>query len=188
MNDAVVLLRDIAGDAAQKAADNVNPSEDALANLDQPAEPNTWHDKPDLSGASIKQQIQSRLPIGKEDLKEVAGDASAAAHPAGSRDPAATADLAASQQQQAGSTSVDPMSGAQTAANNLQKKVSDGTPEERKQQLREYRERTNDYFKKKLPKDRRDQLVYRLKKMVVEIQGHRDCKTATTPARTGATY
>jgi len=30
-------------------------------------------------------------------------------------------------------------------------------------------------MKEKLPKERREQGIYRLKKMVVEIQGHQDC-------------
>lgn len=43
MSDATVLLRDIAGDAATKAATKVNPDDEKLAQIDQPAEDNTWH-------------------------------------------------------------------------------------------------------------------------------------------------
>ena len=53
MNDATVLLRDIAGDAATKAATKINPSEEQLAQLDKPAEDNTWHEKPDFNQMKI---------------------------------------------------------------------------------------------------------------------------------------
>lgn len=175
MNDAVILLRDIAGDAASNAAGKINPSDEQLATIDHAAEDNTWHEKPDLSGANIKSQIQSALPIGKKELDEAAGDAAQAAHPSGSRDPAAVADAAA-QDQQAGTSQVNGVAGAKAGAKTLQQRISEGTPEEQKQKLREYRERTNEYFKNKMPKERREQIIYRLKKMVVEIQGHRDCK------------
>ena len=73
MNDAVLLMRDIAGDAAQKAASNVKPSEEQLAQIDQPAEDNTWHEKPDIAG--MKSQLQSKMPLSKKDVKESAQDA-----------------------------------------------------------------------------------------------------------------
>lgn len=43
VSDATVLLRDMAGDAATKAATKVNPDDEKLAQIDQPAEDNTWH-------------------------------------------------------------------------------------------------------------------------------------------------
>lgn len=176
LSDASTLLRDIAGDAAQKTANKVNPSEDQLANIDEPAPENTWHETPDLSKGNIKSQLKSNLPIGKKDLKDAAGDATATAHPSGSRDPAAAADLAAQDQQTGQSSGVDAKSGAKAGASSLKNKVSGGMDEDRKQQAREYRDRTNKYFKDKFPKERKDQLVYRMKKMVVEIQGHADCR------------
>ena len=41
-----MLIRDIAADASQKAANQVRPSEEKLAQIDEPAEENTWHEKP----------------------------------------------------------------------------------------------------------------------------------------------
>lgn len=171
MNDASVLLRDIAGDAAQKTADRVNPSEDALSQIDKPAEDGTWHEAPDLSKEKIKEQIQAKVPIGKKDVDKAAGDVSEAA--TGSRDPENAADRAARDAQE-GTGATDPKAGAKQAAQNLKENI----PEDQKQKAREYREKTNEYFKKKMPQERRDQVVYRLKKMVVEIQGHQDCKTS----------
>ncbi|KAK4505696.1 hypothetical protein PRZ48_003661 [Zasmidium cellare] len=175
LSDAVVLLRDIAGDAAQKAASKVNPDDEALAQIDHPAEDNTWHDAPDLSKENIKKQIQSQVPIGKKDVQDAAGDASGAA--AGSRDPADAANLAAQDQQQ-GTARTDPASGAIAGAGTLKDRVSQNTDEDQKQKAREYRERTREYFKNKVPKERREQVIFRLKKMIVEIQGHEDYQQA----------
>ncbi|KYG40630.1 hypothetical protein M433DRAFT_160147 [Acidomyces richmondensis BFW] len=178
LSDASILLRDIAGDAATKAASKVKPSEEELAQIDQHAEDNTWHEAPDLSKESLRNKIQSRLPIGKKDVQDATATATQAADPAGSSDPAAVAAKAAQDQQTGGQTGVDAVGGVKAGAGNLKQKISDNTPEERKQQLREYRERTRNYFKGKMPKDRRDQLILRLKKMVVEIQGHQDYNQA----------
>ncbi|KAK5119027.1 hypothetical protein LTR62_000238 [Meristemomyces frigidus] len=180
LSDATVLLRDIAGDAAQKAANKVNPGEEELNKLDEPAPDNTWHEKPDLSTGNLRQQVQQKLPIGKKDLQDAAGDASQTAHPSGERDPRAVGDRAMADQQNAGAgnTSVDAQGGLKAGAQNLKDKISNNTDEDSKQRAREYRERTNNYFKEKLPKDRREQIIYRLKKMVVEIQGHSDYQQA----------
>jgi len=179
LSDATVLIRDIAGDAATKAADKVNPSEDQLKQIDEPAEPNTWHDAPTKDG--LKQQVKEAVPFSKKDVDDVVGDASQGAHPSGSRDPQAVAEQGR-QDAQAGSQSVDPQAGAQNAknavANKLDEKVDDDTKEDAKETAREYRERTKNYFKGKFPKDRREQTVYRLKKMIVEIQGHSDYQQA----------
>jgi len=178
LSDAVVLFRDIAGDAATKAASKVNPSEDALNQLDQPAEDNTWHDAPDLSKDSIKKQIQSQVPIGKKDAQQAVGDAAQAAHPAGSRDPADAAAVAAQEQRDGQPKGVDAATGAQAGAKTAKERISENMDEDQKQRMREYRERTREYFKGKMPKERREQLIFRLKKMIVEIQGHQDYQQA----------
>lgn len=175
LSDASILLRDIAGDAAQKSANKVNPSDEKLSQIDRPAEDNVWHEAPDLSKDNLKSQVQSRVPIGKKDAEEAARDATQTAHPEGSRDPADAAALAAKDQRQ-GTSSTDPKSGAEVGAKNLKDKASANMKEDDKEKLKEYRERTQEYFKGKMPKERREQLIWRLKKMVVEIQGHSDCR------------
>ncbi|KAF1819987.1 uncharacterized protein K489DRAFT_383542 [Dissoconium aciculare CBS 342.82] len=177
LSDASVLIRDIAGDAAVNTANVVKPNEDQLATLDKPAEDNTWHDAPDLSKEKIANQIKAALPIGKKDVDQAVGDASAAAHPDGSRDPNAVAEQA-QKDAKAGGQSVDPVAGAKAAKDTLLSKVDDDKVEEAKQNAREYREKTREYFKGKFPKDRREQTIYRLKKMIVEIQGHSDYRQA----------
>lgn len=41
---------------------------------------------------------------------------------------------------------------------------------------KEYSDKTKNYVSEKIPKERREQTVWRLKKMIMEIQGHADCK------------
>jgi hypothetical protein len=40
-----------------------------------------------------------------------------------------------------------------------------------------YSDKTKKYLSEKIPKERREQTVWRLKKMIIEIQGHADCKS-----------
>lgn len=148
----------MAGDAAQKAATKVNPSDDDLAQIDAPAEDHTWHDKPNYG--ELKSNIQNKMPIKKQDAKEAAQDAANKAQADANQEPLA---------------SDASKSGAKTGAKNLQANLSSRFDDDQKEKLRQYRERTNNYFKEKVPKERRDQAIYRLKKMIVEIQTHQDC-------------
>lgn len=179
VSDASILLRDIAGDAAQKAANKVNPSEDQLNQIDQPAEDNTWHDKPDVQG--YKQKIQDRLPSkeqAKKEAKEAGGDISQSSHPQGVRDPAHPDAPSYESQQAAGENqdrNASAKQGAQAGKENVKNKIGGRFTDDEKQRMKEYRERTNNYFKNKVPKERREQLIFRLKKMVVEVQTHQDC-------------
>ena len=77
---------------------------------------------------------------------------------------------------------VDARAGAGTAAGNLQDKASANLPQETKDKAQAATDKANDlqgrtknYLGTKMPKERREQSIYRLKKMIVEIQGHSDC-------------
>ena len=184
MSDASVLLRDIAGDAAQKTATKINPSEDRLNQIDEPAADNTWHDVPDLSPANLKAQARDQYnkqkPLSRNDLQNAAGDATQAAHPGDSRDPADAAALEADARNQGTASGMDPQAGANNALGNLRGTASQNVPDETKDRARDTKNRTADYMKNKLPKERREQTVFRLKKMIVEIQSHSDCKPMCT--------
>jgi hypothetical protein len=69
--------------------------------------------------------------------------------------------------------------GARAGIDQLKSKVSENVPDETKDRAREIRDnaaqRSKDYLKKKMPQERRDRTVWRLRKMVAEIQGHEDC-------------
>jgi hypothetical protein len=181
VNDATILIRDIAGDAAQKAATKVNPTDEQLGQIDQPADDNTWHDVPDMSTGSIKQQLKNtyskNAPVDRGDLQDAAGDATQAAHPSDSRDPADAAALANQDQQQGTNSGLDAQSGVQTGAATLRQRASENIPDDKKDKARQTRERTKNYLGSKMPQERREQTIWRLKKLVVEIQGHPDCKS-----------
>ncbi|KAG8530372.1 uncharacterized protein KY384_004874 [Bacidia gigantensis] len=159
LQDATILVRDIAGDAASNAASRIKPGEDQLNQIDHPAEENTWHDVPDLSAGSLKTQAKDQYnknkPFNKADAQNATNNA------------ATTAD----QQQDAGA-------GAQTAVGNLTNTASQNIPQEQKDKAKEFQSRTKGYLGDKLPKERREQTIYRLKKMVVEIQSHSDYQQA----------
>ena len=180
MSDVSILLRDIAGDAAQNAANRVNPSQDQLSQIDQPADDNTWHDTPDFSREKLRNQVKNQYnkqkPFSRDDAKNAVGDATQNAHPSGSRDPADAAQLAQQDQQHGSDSGLDPRSGAAAGAQNLRDKASQNIPQETQDRAKNATNRSKDYLKNKLPQERRDQTIYRLKKMVVEIQGHQDCK------------
>jgi len=174
LSDASTLLRDIAGDAAMNTANKVKPSEDELNQIDQPADDNVWHENPDLSKGNLQNQFKQKLPIGKKDAKQAAGDVSQAAHPEGSRDPRDTAQLGAHEQQTGEQTGINAQQGLEQA----KQSVSQNIPEEDKDKARARRDQLNNYLKGKMPEERREQTIWRLKKMVVEVQGHQDYQRA----------
>jgi len=178
VSDASVLFRDIASDAAQKTATKIGPSEDELNQIDKPAEPNTWHEAPDMSRGNMKNTLKDKMPVGSKEMKKAAGDAAQAANPDGSRDPNAAAERTARDQREGTSSGVDHAAGAKAGLQSAKEQISAGMDDETKDQARERKDRTKDYLKDKVPEERRDQTINRLKKMVVEIQGHQDYQQA----------
>ncbi|KAI0402655.1 hypothetical protein F4802DRAFT_348466 [Xylaria palmicola] len=165
LNDATILIRDMAGDAATNAATRVRPSEDKLNQLDMPADDNTWHDAPNLSKDNVRAQLQSVYK------SSPAADARDAANTTieGARRPDGT---------------MNPQAGVQTGTNVVSEKVdaniSDDDRQAAKNTAAEYRRRAREYLNKKVPQERRDQTVWRLKKMVLECQQHPDYQQAIT--------
>ncbi|TDZ29133.1 Uncharacterized protein C8035_v004525 [Colletotrichum spinosum] len=179
LKDATVLLRDMAGDAATEAAQRVRPSGEALDQLDRPAEDNTWHDAPDFSKDNFKKQAQGLYKGNpSEDARAVIDAGTKNAHPQGSQNPQDLAATAARDQQQGTNSGVDAQSGINAARNVVEKKINqnvdDETREEARKRKEEYRRRTKDYFNKKVPQERKEQTIWRLKKMVLECQQHPD--------------
>ncbi|KAL8998295.1 MAG: hypothetical protein Q9169_002609 [Polycauliona sp. 2 TL-2023] len=164
LSDATILLRDIAGDAAQNAANRVNPSQDQLSQIDQAADDNTWHDVPDLSRDNLRNQAKNTYnknkPLSRADVQNVAGGAADQSQTGEGVDP----DVARQQ-------------GAQ-GLSQLRDQASANVPDETKDQAKNFRDRTTNYAKEKLPKERRDQSIFRLKKMIVEVQSHQDYQQA----------
>lgn len=183
LKDASILLRDIAGDAASNAANRVRPDQDDLARIDAPAQDNVWHDTPDLSKDTMKQQFQSVYKGNpKEDIKDAANAGVSTAHPTGSTDARGLAETAAHDQRTGGASGINATAGASNAINTglqrLDDNIDDETKDKARQKKEEYRVRTKEYLKKKMPEERRDQVIWRLKKMVLECQQHPDYQQA----------
>ncbi|KAL8638019.1 MAG: hypothetical protein Q9228_004787 [Teloschistes exilis] len=161
LSDATILIRDIAGDAAQNAANRVNPSQDQLSQIDQAADDNTWHDVPDMSRDNLRNQAKgaynTNKPFSRGDVKDTASNT-----------------LNQNQTQDG----VDPNAAAAQGQNELRQQASANIPDETKDRAKEFRDRSKNYAASKLPKERRDQSIYRMKKMIVEIQGHQDYQQA----------
>lgn len=148
VSDASLLIRDMAGDAAANAATKVKPSEEKLNQLDMPADDNTWHEAPNLSKDNIRSQLQS---VYKSNPSADARDA-ANTTIEGARQPDGTLDPQAGFQAGTGAVS------QQIDAN-----VSDEDRETAKKAAAEYRRRAREYLNRKVPQERREATVWRLK-------------------------
>lgn len=163
MSDATVLLRDIAGDAATNAATKVRPGDEKLAQIDRAADDNTWHEAPNFSKDNLKKQLQNSYK---------------------GNDPAQDASVVAENAAQTTQATGDTYSGLDAAKQTTQERT--GLTEEDKEKAKqaskrkteEYRARTQEYLRKKMPRERRDQTIWRLKKMVIECQQHPDYQEA----------
>ncbi|KAE8383585.1 hypothetical protein BDV26DRAFT_251261 [Aspergillus bertholletiae] len=165
LNDAWILVRDIAADASQKAANQVRPSEEQLAQVDEPAEDNTWYEKPDFS--KHKERFTSRFRKNRATAEQQAYEV------------ADTAAYAATDAQRADSAvDVDGHAGAVAGAERTKEKLSENIPEEQKSRTRDLAGKAKGYLSRKMPKDRREQAIWRMKKMIIEIQGRADYQHA----------
>ena len=142
LSDSLTLFRSMAGDAASNAAQKLQPSDEALSQIDKPADDNTWHENPDLSVGNIKNQIKSKVPIGKGDVKAAVNAAQNNAQ--GNQDPQAAA-----------------QDGANAGLNTLQDRMDDGKVDDLKQKANEnkqmarekrdkYKAQTKEYFQAKV--------------------------------------
>jgi len=114
-----------------------------------------------MSRDNIKGQINARKPFSRDDARAAADKAGNTAQNQGRGD------------------DVDARQGAATGLSHLKDTAQQNVPDEHQDRMREYRDRGNNYLNDKVPQERRDQTIWRLKKMVAEIQGHQDCKIAT---------
>lgn len=156
LSDATVLLRDIAGDAASNAAGKINPSEDRLTRLDEAAPDDTWHDVPSVDDmkSQAKDAYGKNKPFSRSDVKEEVNK----------------------QKNNADSTQGGVVNAAKNLAEQAKSNVDDETQQKAKDATNKTKDQTKQYLQKKMPQERREQTIWRLKKMVVEIQRHPDCE------------
>lgn len=136
--------------------------------MDKPAEDNTWHEKPDLSKNTLKQQakgIYGGNP--KDDAKDVADAGVNAGVPQGGADSPEQVNKVAGQN-----------AAVTVAKNKIDQRVDPETKDKVKETRDAYRQRANNYLSKKMPQERKEQIIWRLKKMVLECQQHPDYSEA----------
>lgn len=158
VKDATVLARDMVGDGASSAANLVRPSEEQLSQIDQAAPDNTWHEAPKFSKDDLKNQAKGIYSgNAKKDAKDIAAAATDS-----SQNPHAD--------------------GGEAAKSAVSKKIDENVDEETKEKIRkrneEYRRKAREYLNKKMPQERKDQVIWRLKKIVLECQQHPDYSQA----------
>jgi hypothetical protein len=181
LNDATILVRDMAGEAAQSAANRVNPSEDQLRQIDEPAEDNTWHDVPDMSRSNVKSQIKAQYdrqkPFSRANVQNAGENAINTGMDTAQNAPTSDDTTPGNLDGRTGARA-----GAQTGVDQLKAQASENVPGEAKQQAEQTKQRAShlgqiskNYLNKKMPQERREQTLWRLRKMVAEIQGHSDC-------------
>ncbi|KAI1653220.1 hypothetical protein F4813DRAFT_393904 [Daldinia decipiens] len=164
LNDATILLRDIAGDAATNAANKVRPAGEDLSQIDRPAADNVWHDAPNFSRENVRSQFQN---IYKSDpTQDARGVANAGAGAVRQPDGSAGDRINAAQ------------NATSRAAEQTKSNIDPETRESTKLTAQEYRARARQYLSKKMPEERRDQTIWRLKKLVIECQQHPDYQQA----------
>lgn len=148
-------------DGAAKAAELARPDEERLASVDKPAPDNEFHDDiPNMlrKKEEAKAEAQNQAEQAKQEASAHAQDVQNAVDPNASKE----------QNKEALS---------QVAKQKFQL-LSDKIPQEHKDLAKEHKDKAVDYLKEKFPEERRDQFYYRLKKVIVECQRHKDYQDA----------
>lgn len=149
--------------------------------MDNPAQDNTWHDAPDFSKDNWKKEAQNIYKGDpKKDLKDTANVAKQEGSAVGNQKLQQTSGAAPGPQQTATTNANGQANGHVTG--HLKERVEQNVDPETKEKIRkrneEYRRKAREYLNKKVPQSRRDQTVWRLKKMVLECQQHPDYSQA----------
>lgn len=163
VNDAAVIGRDIFADAAAKSGDLARPSEEKLASVDQPAPENEFHD--DIPGALKSKTLEEKEAIKKQKEADKAAAKTSAAQAAQEVDPNDPTNEHSKQK-------------VNQKAQEQKRALLGKIPDEHREKLTEHKDKTVNYLKEKFPKERRSHYVYRLKKVLVECQRHRDWQDA----------
>ncbi|KAM0790055.1 hypothetical protein ACM66B_005383 [Microbotryomycetes sp. NB124-2] len=197
LKDFGVLGRDVLADAAVKVGDVARPGEDELARADEPAPSNQWvgpdgqiHDHtqkvPDTGLAEKRakaQEAKEKAKAERDDMvNQAQGHAQNVANAAdqGQQQGAGVSDQARAEygaqagQDQGQAEADKAKETAQGKFNQLKAKI----PQEHVDRANEQLDRAKEYAKDKFPEERRDRFIYRLKKVIVENQRHRDYQEA----------
>ncbi|WVQ82003.1 hypothetical protein IAT38_004130 [Cryptococcus sp. DSM 104549] len=140
---------------------------------------------------SAAQQAKADASAKAQDLK-AQGKEQARAHGsdvAGARDPNASISTQKEQVRSAANAKaneagdrapIDSQEEGEAKARSKFAQLRDRVPDEHRERAADYIQKGKNFFNEQLPEERRDQFIYRLKKVVVECQGHKDYQEAIT--------
>lgn len=180
LKDVSLIGRDVVADAAVKTAQKVRPNEDELSRVDEPAPSDQWV-HPDGSTAGAHESVpHTGLQAQKEDLlakkdnvvDQVQSEGAPVVdrlHSAGAQD--VQANQASSSNVPSGDAFAEQ---AKQEGSRLRDRLSDKIPQEHKDLAKENYNKAKEYAKDKFPEERRNRFIYRLKKVIIENQKHRE--------------
>ncbi|QRV89055.1 hypothetical protein RhiJN_17073 [Ceratobasidium sp. AG-Ba] len=205
VSDFGLIGRDLFARGAAKAVETARPNPEQLAHVDDAAPSDQWKSADGkIVGPNETPVLQVKNPVGGGDIqhhphegtsvgyndgtrKDVAGaqaDAEAKKNEALAKKDqlAAEADAHRADAQARVEGAPDEEKG-EVAKKSLREKimgVRDRVPQEHKDRANEQYDKARDFLRDEFPEERRDQFIYRLKKVIVECQKHEDYQQALT--------
>ncbi|KAJ1306987.1 hypothetical protein OPQ81_007967 [Rhizoctonia solani] len=199
LSDFGIIGRDLFTRGASKALDSTRPTSEQLAHVDDAAPSDQWKTTDGkIVGPNQTPTLQVKNPAGegdiqhhphegttvgyndgtRKDLNGVQGDAQALAQQGLQKKEEAKAegDVHARDVQNRVEGAPDEQKG-EVAKKSLREKVMgvrDRIPQEHKDRANEQIDKARDFLRDEFPEERRDQFIYRMKKVIVECQKHDD--------------
>ncbi|KAG8738026.1 hypothetical protein FRC10_007389 [Ceratobasidium sp. 414] len=199
LSDFGLIGRDLFARGASKVAESTRPTPEQLAHADDPAPSDQWRSANGKTvGPNETPVFQAKNPAGEGDIqhhphegttvgytdgtrKDIAGvqaDAEVMKNEALAKkeELKAEADAHRAETQAAVERAPDEEKG-EVAKKSLREKimgVRDRVPQEHKDRVNDQIDKAKDFLRDEFPEERRDQFIYRLKKVIVECQKHDD--------------
>lgn len=203
LKDASLLGRDVAADAAAQLSEKARPNQEQLARVDEPAPANEWVGPDGTTHSQHEGVPHTGLAEKREQAKEAKENAAQEAQQQSEESKARMQGAVEGQTNGATTDAERAEEGkdafadqAKAESKRLKDKLNAKIPQQHKDLAKEqYRAgkvrrfvlslssesltgRIQDYAKDKFPEERRRRFIYRLKKVVVENQRHRDYQEA----------
>ncbi|KAF8263795.1 hypothetical protein EI94DRAFT_1772841 [Lactarius quietus] len=183
LSDFSVLGRDILASAASHVADSVRPAHEALSDVDRPGPSNQFETAEGKTvGPDETPVAEIPVPSTNGAVRYQPHTGVEIEHEGRALDASQAADETRSRTQEVAGQAAEPKTGTDAQKSGLKSRfqrlkngLSDRVPQEHKETTREKLEHgrkvlAEDYF----PEDRRDQFIYRGKKVILECQKHHD--------------
>ncbi|CAE6470084.1 unnamed protein product [Rhizoctonia solani] len=199
LSDFGIIGRDLFARGASKALDATRPTEEQLAHVDDAAPSDQWKSTEGrVVGPNETPTLQVKNPAGNGDIQHHPHEGTTVGYTDGTRKDlnGVQADAQALKEQglqkkeqfkaegdaharevQARVEGAPDEEKGEVAKKSLREKimgVRDRIPQEHKDRANEQYDKTRDFLRDEFPEERRDQFIYRMKKVIVECQKHDD--------------